>query len=314
MTCWHLPGTNDLTWDHMLILYLRRTSWLYLPGYQQIYWPYRLYQQYRVYFCHWKWLGDNAAVLNINITYQIWVDYQSCITYRWLYGVMLVNFTLILQGCMTEKCSYCHPASESTLDIMGNTTWQIDPEPPPTRPLWVNTNNVVIHVQRMWMSLCWNFHELLHLIHCHRSVKNWDKYIQVRCTSFFPASWPYVMFTSLLFEIKLRWSNVLLSGFLCPKSICLCIKSLGHTELNYNTSSLPSGNKPLPEPVLSQSILLYGVTMPRCLNTLRPTQNGRHFADDSFKCIFLNKNVWIPIEISLKFVPKVPINNIPALV
>ena len=50
------------------------------------------------------------------------------------------------------------------------------------------------------------------------------------------------------------------------------------------------------------------------VNTLRPRQNGRHFADDIFKCIFLNKNVWISIKISLKFVPKGPINNIPALV
>ena len=49
-------------------------------------------------------------------------------------------------------------------------------------------------------------------------------------------------------------------------------------------------------------------------NTLRPRQNGRPFADDIFKCIFLNENVWIPIKISLKFVPKGPINNIPALV
>ena len=49
------------------------------------------------------------------------------------------------------------------------------------------------------------------------------------------------------------------------------------------------------------------------LNTLRPWQNGRHFADDMFKCIFLNVNVWIPIEISLTFVPKGSINNIPAL-
>ena len=49
-------------------------------------------------------------------------------------------------------------------------------------------------------------------------------------------------------------------------------------------------------------------------NTLRPRQNGRHFADDILKCIFLNENVWIPIKISLKFVPKGPINNIPALV
>ena len=50
------------------------------------------------------------------------------------------------------------------------------------------------------------------------------------------------------------------------------------------------------------------------LNTLRPRQNGRHFADDIFKCIFLNENAWISIKISLKFVPQGPINNIPALV
>ena len=49
-------------------------------------------------------------------------------------------------------------------------------------------------------------------------------------------------------------------------------------------------------------------------NTLRPRQNGRHFADDIFKCIFLNENVSIAVKISLKFVPKGPINNIPALV
>ena len=50
------------------------------------------------------------------------------------------------------------------------------------------------------------------------------------------------------------------------------------------------------------------------INTLRPRQNGRHFPDDSFRWIFLNENVWISIEVSLKFVPKGPINNIPALV
>ena len=49
------------------------------------------------------------------------------------------------------------------------------------------------------------------------------------------------------------------------------------------------------------------------LNTLRPRQNGRHFADDIFKCIFVNEIVWIPIEISLKFVSKGSINNYPAL-
>ena len=53
---------------------------------------------------------------------------------------------------------------------------------------------------------------------------------------------------------------------------------------------------------------------PNVINTLRPRQNGRHFADDIFTCIFLSENAWIPIKISLKFVPKGPINNIPALV
>ena len=50
------------------------------------------------------------------------------------------------------------------------------------------------------------------------------------------------------------------------------------------------------------------------VHTLRPRQNGRRFADDTFKCIFLNENVRILIKISLKFVPKGPINNNPALV
>ena len=49
-------------------------------------------------------------------------------------------------------------------------------------------------------------------------------------------------------------------------------------------------------------------------NTLRPRQNGRHFADNIFKCIFLNEDAQISLKISLKFVPKARINNIPALV
>ena len=41
---------------------------------------------------------------------------------------------------------------------------------------------------------------------------------------------------------------------------------------------------------------------------------AHHFADDIFKCIFLYENVLILIKISLNFIPKGPINNIPALV
>ena len=68
------------------------------------------------------------------------------------------------------------------------------------------------------------------------------------------------------------------------------------------------GTKPFPESVLTSCHFNWTI------NTLRPRQNGRHFADDIFKCIFLNENIWISIKISLKFVPKGPINNIPALV
>ena len=50
------------------------------------------------------------------------------------------------------------------------------------------------------------------------------------------------------------------------------------------------------------------------INTLRPRQYGCHFADDIFKCIFLNENVSFSIKISLNFVPKGRINNIYALV
>ena len=49
------------------------------------------------------------------------------------------------------------------------------------------------------------------------------------------------------------------------------------------------------------------------VNTLRPRQNGCQFPD-IFKCIFLNENIYMSINTSLKFVPKGPINIIPALV
>ena len=107
---------------------------------------------------------------------------------------------------------------------------------------------------------------------------------------------------------------------------------------------LPDGTKPLPEPMLTYDwwgsvaltldqfhrrcsryqlvkwiwTLCFTITSTslrgQWVNTLGPRQNGRHFADDIFECIFVNENVWVPIIISLKFVPKGPINNIPALV
>ena len=50
------------------------------------------------------------------------------------------------------------------------------------------------------------------------------------------------------------------------------------------------------------------------LNSSTPGQNGRRFADGIFRCIFSNETLCVFMKISLKFVPKGPIDNIPALV
>ena len=62
-----------------------------------------------------------------------------------------------------------------------------------------------------------------------------------------------------------------------------------------------------------RSMVSYGIIRTQWVNTLRPRQNGRHFAD-IFKCNFLDETVWISIKILLKFLPTGPINNISALV
>ena len=50
------------------------------------------------------------------------------------------------------------------------------------------------------------------------------------------------------------------------------------------------------------------------INSSPPGQNGCHFPDDIFNCIFMNEKFCIFIQISLNFVSKGPIDNIPALV
>ena len=47
---------------------------------------------------------------------------------------------------------------------------------------------------------------------------------------------------------------------------------------------------------------------------LSPVHNGRDFADDTFKHILMNESFFVSIPISLKFVPKGPIDNKAALV
>ena len=49
-------------------------------------------------------------------------------------------------------------------------------------------------------------------------------------------------------------------------------------------------------------------------NTWRSRENGRHVPMDILKWRFLDENVWIPINISMTFVPTGQINNIPTMV
>ena len=134
--------------------------------------------------------------------------------------------------------------------------------------------------------------------------------------------WIY-SYIHIYFEIVLKLHTWAVEYFIQIKSIsCLLmpwlLASPGHQQPWYwwcghdgSVSSLRTN--------FSYTYLLYVENVIRqtnssFFNTLRRRQNGRHFADDTFKRIFLNENVEISIKISLKFVPKGRINNIPALV
>ena len=49
------------------------------------------------------------------------------------------------------------------------------------------------------------------------------------------------------------------------------------------------------------------------VNSSPPGQNGRHFTDDNFRCVFVNEKFYIFNKIALKFVLRGPIDNNPAL-
>ena len=84
-------------------------------------------------------------------------------------------------------------------------------------------------------------------------------------------------------------------------------------EYNYFTTKFCLRKKSCLNHHIRHSFRTRHMTVVFCIN-LRPRQNGRHFADDIYKCIFRNEIVWISIKISLKFVPWGFINNTPPLV
>ena len=93
----------------------------------------------------------------------------------------------------------------------------------------------------------------------------------------------------------LIWSEVYCLNFIeMKKDVLLYFKQANILISNNDILKSPLCNQPMSAPVN-----LY------IRNTLRQRQDGRHFPDDIFKCIFLNENVWISIKISLKFVSSV---------
>ena len=138
--------------------------------------------------------------------------------------------------------------------------------------------------------------------------------------------------------IGFEWGHINLSGFLIPQttsSYSKCVYVLMYacifvankwiwfvrlqwvnSQWTVSYSCLTSMQCPCSVTVTYMyfDIKLEMPDVSQTLNTLRPKQNGRHFPDDIFKCIFVNGNIWISIKISLKIVPEVLINNIPALV
>ena len=66
-------------------------------------------------------------------------------------------------------------------------------------------------------------------------------------------------------------------------------------------------------PYLTNSYRFLHSVICKPITTLRPSKNGCQFPDGIFKSIYQYENIYILITISPKFVPKGPIDNIPAL-
>ena len=89
-----------------------------------------------------------------------------------------------------------------------------------------------------------------------------------------------------------------------PEILCLCL------QWNW----MPSDKPIIHQTTMAKWLCPGRKGLSRYKYILKLRQNGRHFPDDIFKCIYLNENVWVLIKISLKFISKGPINIIPALI
>ena len=127
-----------------------------------------------------------------------------------------------------------------------------------------------------------------------------DKYISILCST---------MAAEDLEWCKVYCNNISLYQIYTEHQVCIPKKRIFFTCCHWPSNVLPVNIKTWPS--LCQQISS-DIIAPNRFNTLRPRQKARHFADDILKCIFLNENAQILLKISLKFVPRFQINNIPA--
>ena len=110
---------------------------------------------------------------------------------------------------------------------------------------------------------------------------------------------------TLFFYVHINPSKYISAGF----NVGLIIISL-YQSYHYDFDITIQYQLP-PKPCLFREWSI--ISFRECLTHWGRYKNGRQFPDDIFKCIFVDEKVWIFLKISLKFVSKFRIYNIPAL-
>ena len=106
--------------------------------------------------------------------------------------------------------------------------------------------------------------------------------------------WPNNFVNKIQLSFIMLWSNINLYSAQLDKHTNCIYKTYIRLWNLQNTASSPHSQA---QPGL---LIIQSGAVLTLFNTLRPRQNGLHFADAIFKCIFLNENVWIPLK-SVRF-------------
>ena len=213
--------------------------------------------------------------------------------------------------CSIEKVSYYF--SRSSIKFQGHTGWKIDDlDQIRARLLGPSQLSNASDLPCWW--------KLHHWLHC--KLSKWQCLMQPVMTNFirmttFPFQW---CFHYLHLSHQSPFANGLpLQAHHSGTLFTYCVPFICSTFQPHLTPLLsrPSNRGILHYKDAILSVYRrshFGDYRTFLLNTLRPRQNGCHFADDTFNRIFVNENVRISIKFLLKLVPKGPINNNPAFV